>query len=61
VLEDGHALELTLVAGADPRALLARLVTAGVGLVRFEVVEPSLQQVFIDRVGTEPIAEGALA
>jgi ABC-2 type transport system ATP-binding protein len=61
VHEDGHALELTLSDGADPRALLARLVGAGVGLVRFEVVEPSLQQVFIDRVGTMPIEEGALA
>ncbi|CAN5860168.1 ATP-binding cassette domain-containing protein [soil metagenome] len=58
--EDGHAIELTLADGADPRALLARLVQAGVGLTRYEVVEPSLQQVFIERVGTRPIEEGAL-
>jgi hypothetical protein len=31
-----------------------------VGLVRFEVVEPSLQQVFIDRVGIQPLEEGSL-
>jgi ABC-2 type transport system ATP-binding protein len=61
VREDGHALELTLSDGADPRALLARLVGAGVGLLRFEVVEPSLQQVFIDRVGSIPSEEGAFA
>jgi ABC-2 type transport system ATP-binding protein len=60
IREDGHAIELTLAEGADPRALLSRLVHAGVGLVRFEVVEPSLQQVFIDRVGTRPLEEGAL-
>jgi ABC-2 type transport system ATP-binding protein len=60
IREDGHAIELTLAEGADPRALLSRLVHAGVGLVRFEVVEPSLQQVFIDRVGMRPLEEGAL-
>jgi ABC-2 type transport system ATP-binding protein len=60
IREDGHAIELTLAEGADPRALLSRLVHAGVGLVRFEVVEPSLQQVFIDRVGTRELEEGAL-
>jgi ABC-2 type transport system ATP-binding protein len=60
VHEDGHAIELTLADGADPRALLSRLVHAGVGLTRFEVVEPSLQQVFIERVGTKPLEEGAL-
>ncbi|HEY7471090.1 MAG TPA: ATP-binding cassette domain-containing protein [Gemmatimonadota bacterium] len=59
--EDGHAIELTLADGADPRALLARLVQGGVGLVRFEVMQPSLHQVFIDRVGTTPLEEGALA
>ena len=60
IREDGHAIELTLAEGADPRALLSRLVHAGVGLVRFEVVEPSLQQVFIDRIGTRELEEGAL-
>ena len=55
-----HALELALAESADPSALLARLVGAGVGMIRFEVMEPSLQQVFIDRVGSKPIEEGAL-
>ena len=32
----------------------------GVGLIRFEVIEPSLHRVFIERVGTKPIEEGAL-
>jgi ABC-2 type transport system ATP-binding protein len=60
IREDGHAIELTLAEGTDPRALLSRLVRAGVGLIRFEVVEPSLQQVFIDRVGIQPLEEGSL-
>jgi ABC-2 type transport system ATP-binding protein len=60
VRQDGHAIELSLAEDADPRALLARLVRDGIGLTRFEVVEPSLHQVFIERVGTRAIEEGAL-
>jgi ABC-2 type transport system ATP-binding protein len=37
--------------GADPNELLADLVRARVRLRRFELVEPSLEQIFIDRVG----------
>ena len=41
--------------GADPNALLTGLIDAGVALRRFEVVEPTLEQVFIETVG-EPEA-----
>lgn len=37
--------------GADANLLLAELVDARVRLRRFELVEPSLEQIFIDRVG----------
>jgi ABC-2 type transport system ATP-binding protein len=37
--------------GADANALLHDLVQARVRLRRFELVEPSLEQIFIDRVG----------
>jgi len=55
----GH-MEVELAAGVEPRALLETLVAAGVGLRRFEMVEPTLHQIFVDRVGADA-AEGELA
>jgi ABC-2 type transport system ATP-binding protein len=49
----GASAEVRLADGADPDQLLARLVAGGVGLSRFEVVEPSLQSIFIAKVGPE--------
>jgi len=49
--QDGTEFEVTLREGADANALLAELVGAGVRLRRFELVEPSLEQVFIEVVG----------
>ena len=47
----GASAELKMAVGADPEALLTALVREGVGLRRFEVVEPSLQSIFIAKVG----------
>jgi ABC-2 type transport system ATP-binding protein len=47
----GASAEVTMAAGADPQSLLVALVHAGVGLNRFEAVEPSLQSIFIAKVG----------
>lgn len=49
----GASAEVELAAGGDAERLLKALVCAGVGLSRFEVVEPSLQSVFIAKVGSE--------
>jgi len=49
--EHGRELEVELREGADPHGLLLQLVQAGVKMRRFEVTEPSLEQIFIDRVG----------
>jgi ABC-2 type transport system ATP-binding protein len=62
----GASAELKMAEGADPERLLAALVQAGVGLRRFEIVEPSLQAIFIAKVGAEaaaplPAAAGAAA
>jgi ABC-2 type transport system ATP-binding protein len=54
VLADGSDLEITLKDGADSDSLLASLVTNGIRLQRFARVEPSLQQIFIERVGVDP-------
>ena len=49
----GASAELQLAEGADPQALLAALVHERVGLRHFELVEPSLQSIFIAKVGTD--------
>lgn len=50
VREDGVNLEAVLAAGGDAQALLVELVRAGVRLRRFERMEPSLEQIFVERV-----------
>jgi ABC-2 type transport system ATP-binding protein len=49
----GASAEVTLASGATGEALLEALLGAGVGISRFEVVEPSLQSIFIAKVGIE--------
>jgi ABC-2 type transport system ATP-binding protein len=43
--------EVKLADGATPQGLLAALVAAGAGVRRFEIVTPTLHQIFVDRVG----------
>ena len=59
----GASAEVLLAPGVDPQRLLAALVQGDVGLTRFEVVEPSLQSIFIAKVGNaaEVPADGAAA
>ncbi len=49
--DDPLAVELDLAAGVDAQAVLAVLLATGAALHRFEVVTPSLHQIFVDRVG----------
>jgi ABC-2 type transport system ATP-binding protein len=51
--DQGASAEVELADGVDPDRLLRLLVDAGVGVTRFEVVEPSLQSIFIRKVGLE--------
>jgi len=51
----GASAELELADGVSPDTLLATLVREGVGLNRFEVVEPSLQSIFIAKVGNAAV------
>lgn len=60
----GASAEVELAAQADPERLLRALVDADVGLSRFEVVEPSLQSIFIAKVGADaahPVAREVTA
>jgi ABC-2 type transport system ATP-binding protein len=43
--------EVKLAEGVTSQQLLAALVTAGAGVRRFEVVVPTLHQIFVERVG----------
>jgi len=43
--------EVKLADGVDSQQLLAALLGAGVGVRRFEVVTPTLHQIFVERVG----------
>jgi ABC-2 type transport system ATP-binding protein len=49
----GASAEVELRDGTDPDRLLRALVQNDVGLARFEVVEASLQSIFIAKVGAE--------
>ena len=46
-------LEVRIAPGLAPDALLAALLAAGAGLRRFEVVAPTLHQIFVEKVGPE--------
>jgi ABC-2 type transport system ATP-binding protein len=56
---DTADLEVELAAGATAEALLAALVGAGASVRRFEVVVPTLHQIFVDKVGAENAAVAA--
>lgn len=60
--DTGGTAECELAPGADPEKILKALINSDVGLSRFEVVEPSLQSIFIAKVGIEaahPVASEA--
>lgn len=63
--DSGATAEAELAVGANPDRLLRALMEAGVGLSRFEVAEPSLESIFIAKVGqqaaTAPAREAAHA
>jgi ABC-2 type transport system ATP-binding protein len=56
--DSNRFLEIELAVGADPQHLLRRLVAAGASIERFERVQPSLHQIFLDKVGASGIEEG---
>jgi ABC-2 type transport system ATP-binding protein len=50
--------EINLAAGADPQQLLRRVVETGAPIQRFELVQPSLHQIFLEKVGATGVEEG---
>jgi len=57
---DTNRAELALAPGTDPQGLL-QTSAARLKIRRFEVVEPSLEEIFIEKVGEATLAEGAAA
>jgi ABC-2 type transport system ATP-binding protein len=49
--DQNRLVEVELAAGADPQHFLRALVGAGAAITRFELVQPSLHQIFLERVG----------
>jgi ABC-2 type transport system ATP-binding protein len=50
--------EIELAPGADAQRLLHRVIETGAPVQRFELVQPSLHQIFLERVGATGIEEG---
>ena len=58
-LDDTHrTFEIELTPEADAGLLLRRLVDTGAEIRRFELVQPSLHQIFLDKVGATGIEAG---
>ncbi|MBA2707179.1 MAG: ATP-binding cassette domain-containing protein [Gemmatimonadaceae bacterium] len=57
---DDHNLyfDIELAKGADPQSLLHRIVATGTTINRFEIVQPSLHQIFLEKVGASGIERG---
>jgi ABC-2 type transport system ATP-binding protein len=50
IRQNGEDFEVLLVPGKNPQELLRRLVDAGVAVTKFELVEPTLHDIFIEKV-----------
>ena len=52
--DHGQWVEIRLAPGADPQTVLRSALDSGVRVDRFELAEPSLREVFLDKVGRRP-------
>jgi len=56
--DQNRFFEIELAKGGDSQELLRRIVGTGARVRRFELVTPSLHQIFLERVGATGIEEG---
>ena len=57
--DSNRFFEIEMAPGADPQVLLRRIVDSGAAVQRFEMIQPSLHQIFLERVGgSAPGGEG---
>jgi len=50
VKRDSDGIEVLLAEGATPQSLLRQLIAADATIERFEMIEPSLHDIFIEKV-----------
>jgi len=58
VNDSNRYLEVEMAEGADPQELLRRIVSTGTLVQRFELIQPSLHQIFLDKVGATGVEDG---
>ena len=56
--DQNRFFEIELAPGADPQTLLQRIVSGGAAIRRFELVQPSLHQIFLQKVGATNVEAG---
>ena len=56
--DNNNYFELELFPNADAQLLLRRLIDAGANIERFELMQPSLHQIFLQRVGASGVETG---
>jgi ABC-2 type transport system ATP-binding protein len=56
--DSNRFFEIEMAPGADPQALLRRIVESGASVQRFEMIQPSLHQIFLQKVGASGVEEG---
>ncbi|MEK7401463.1 MAG: ATP-binding cassette domain-containing protein [Gemmatimonadota bacterium] len=56
--DQNRFFEIELAPKADPQELLRKVVAAGATVRRFELISPSLHQIFLERVGATGVEEG---
>jgi ABC-2 type transport system ATP-binding protein len=59
--DSNRFFEIELAPGADPQELLRRIVESGAAVQRFEMIQPSLLEIFLKKVGTSVREPGAEA
>jgi ABC-2 type transport system ATP-binding protein len=56
--DSNRFFEIEMAPGADPQALLRRIMESGASVQRFEMIQPSLHQIFLQKVGAGSRAPG---
>ncbi len=59
--DSNRFFEIELAPGADPQVLLRRIVESGAAVQRFEMIQPSLLEIFLKKVGASVREPGAEA
>jgi ABC-2 type transport system ATP-binding protein len=56
--DQNRFFEIELAPGADSQELLRRILASGARVRRFEMISPSLHQIFLEKVGAKGVEEG---